>query len=189
MKNKISKLKINKKTLRKIEPSKNFFLSLARSIIYQQISTKAGNSIHAKFLALFGKKKPTPELFLNFSIADLQGVGISPQKAKYLKDLSDKFIDKTINTKKFHKMSDLEIKEHLLKIKGVGPWTVDMFLIFSLNRPDILPLGDLGVQKGFQKAFRLKKLPGAKEMEKLSQPHAGARTELTLFLWDLLDNV
>ncbi|MBP9711802.1 MAG: DNA-3-methyladenine glycosylase 2 family protein [Candidatus Pacebacteria bacterium] len=182
------KLRIDKKKLRKIAPTTNPFLSLARAMIYQQISTKAGDAIYKKFLALFGKKKPSGEAFLNFSIAQLKSAGISPQKAGYLKDLSDKFVDKTINHKNFHKMTDVEVKEHLLQVKGIGPWTADMFLIFALNRPDILPVGDLGTRKGFQKAFNLKSLPTEKQMLKLSEPHAGERTNLTLHLWGILDN-
>ena len=182
------KLRINKKTLRKIEPTSNAWLSLARAIIYQQISTAAGNSIYGKFLGLFGKRKPSPETFLSFGIAQLKSAGISPQKAGYLKDLSDKFLDKTINHKKFHTMTDAEVKEHLLAVKGIGPWTADMFLIFALNRPDILPVGDLGTKKGFQKAFNLKSLPTEKQMLKLAEAHAGERTNLTLHLWGILDD-
>ncbi len=181
------KLRINKKNLRKISPSTNFFLSLARAIIYQQISTKAGNAIYAKFLALYGKKKPNPKDFLNFSIAQLKSAGISPQKSGYLRDLSEKFLDKTIDQKGFHKMSDVEVKEHLLRVKGIGPWTADMFLIFALNRKDILPIGDLGTKKGFQKAFKLKDLPSEKQMLKLAEPHNGERTILTLHLWGILE--
>ena len=182
------KLKINKKKLRKITPTKNAFLSLARSIIGQQISTKAGQAIFAKFLLLFGKKRPTPEAFLQFSILDLRSAGISPQKAMYLKDLAEKFLGKTLNPKNFHKMSDEEIKDHLLQVKGIGPWTADMFLIFALNRMDILPTGDLGVKKGFQKAFNLKSLPTESTMRKLALPHKGEYTALTLHLCSILDN-
>lgn len=181
------KLKINKRYLRKISPSKNYFLSLAGSIIYQQISTKAGNAIYKKFLSLFGKKKPTPEIYLNFSIADLKSAGISPQKSGYLKDLAEKFLDRTINPKNLHKMEDAGIKEHLMQVKGIGPWTADMFLIFALNRENVLPVGDLGTKKGFQKAFNLKKLPTEKQMFKLAEPHLGSYTELTLHLWQIQD--
>lgn len=183
----MKKLKINKKKLRKISPSKNYFLSLAGSIIYQQISTKAGDAIYKKFLLLFGKKVPNPKYFLKFSISQLKSAGISPQKSGYLEDLAEKFLDKTINSNNFHKMTDFEVKEHLMQVKGVGPWTGDMFLIFALNRKDILPVGDLGTKKGFQKAFNLKKLPSEKQMEKLASPHKGNRTELTLHLWGILD--
>jgi len=181
------KLKIDKKKLRKLEPTKNAFLSIARAVIFQQISTAAGNSIYTKFILLFKKKRPTPEMYLKFSIAQLKSAGISPQKSGYLKDLSEKFIDKTINHKNFHKMTDEEIKEHLLQVKGIGPWTADMFLIFALNRPDILPVGDLGTRKGFQKAFKLKSLPTESQMRKLALPHKGELTNLTLHLWGILD--
>ncbi len=181
------KLKIDKKKLRKITPTKNPFLSLASSIIYQQISTKAGDSIFAKFKKLFGRKKITPENFLKLSKAQLKSVGISPQKLGYLTDLAEKFANKTIKHKNFHKMSDGEVKEHLLQVKGIGPWTADMFLIFALNRKDILPLGDLGTKKGFQKAFALRALPSESQMLRLAKPHNGDRTVLTLYLWGILD--
>ena len=181
------KLKINRKKLRKLQPTTNAFLSLARSIIYQQISTKAGDAILKKFLTLFGQRKVTPENFLNLSSVQLKSAGISPQKQRYLFDLAQKFLDKTIHLKHFSKMNDGEVKAHLLQVKGIGPWTADMFLIFALNRPDILPVGDLGTQKGFQKAFKLKKLPTEKQMLKLAEPHTGTRTELTLYLWGILD--
>jgi DNA-3-methyladenine glycosylase II len=181
------KIKIQKNKLRKLSPTKNPFLSLASSIIYQQISTKAGDSIYKKFLLLFKGKTPSPKSFLKFSPSVLKSAGISPQKSKYLKDLAEKFMDKTIEHKNFHKMSDEEVREHLIQVKGIGRWTADMFLIFALNRKDVLPTGDLGTRKGFQKAFNLKKFPEAEQMEKLAEPHKGKRTLLTLHLWQILD--
>jgi DNA-3-methyladenine glycosylase II len=181
-------IKIDKKKLRKITRTTNPFLSLASSIIHQQISTKAGAAIYKKFLSLFGRKKPTPENFLKLKTKVVRDAGISPQKLSYLTDLADKFIDKTIDQKNFHKMSDNEVKEHLVRVKGIGSWTADMFLIFALNRPDILPVGDLGTKKGFQKAFKLKSLPSESKMLKLSEPYMGQRTNLTLHLWQILEN-
>lgn len=182
------KLKIDRKKLRKITPTDNAFLSLCSSIIHQQISTKAGTAIYKKFLLLFGRKKATPENFLKLNTPEVRGAGISPQKLGYLTDLAKKFVDKTIDHKNFHKMTDDEVKDHLVKVKGVGPWTADMFLIFALNRKDILPLGDLGTKKGFQKAFGLKSLPTESKMLKLAELYAGERTILTLHLWQILDN-
>ena len=183
----MKKIKIDKKKLHKLTPSKNHFLSLASSIIYQQISTEAGNSIYRKFLSLFGGKNPTPKYFLKFSTLELKSAGLSPQKMNYLKDLAEKFSNQTLDSKKILKMADHEIKKHLMQVKGIGPWTVDMFLIFALNRRDVLPTGDLGIKKGFQKAFKLKKLPNEKKMEKLAEPHKKERTFLTLHLWQMLD--
>jgi DNA-3-methyladenine glycosylase II len=129
----------------------------------------------------------TPENFLKLKTTDLRGAGISPQKLGYLTDLAEKFVDKTIDYTNFHTMSDVEVKEHLVRVKGIGSWTADMFLIFALNRPDILPVGDLGTKKGFQKAFKLKQLPSEAVMYKLAKPYLGKRTILTLYLWDILN--
>ena len=180
----LSKIKIR----RKLVLSENHFLSLARSIISQQISTKAATSINARFLALFNGRKPSPKLLLNIPEAELRSAGLSRSKVIYLVDLANKFLDKTINPKLFEEMTDAEIKEHLVRVKGVGPWTADMFLIFALNRPDVLPLGDLAIKKGFQKAFNLRSTPTEKTMLRLAKAHQGNHTNLSLYLWQILDD-
>ena len=182
------KIKIDKKKLRKISRTKNAFLSLSSSIIYQQISTGAGNAIYKKFLKLF-KGKPTAEKFLKLSNQEIRGAGISSQKLSYLTDLAQKFSSRSFqhSNERWNEMTDEEVRVHLLKVKGIGPWTVDMFLIFALNRPDVLPIGDLGIKKGFQKVFKLRKLPTERTMRLLAKPHAGERTYLTLYLWGSLD--
>lgn len=182
------KIKIDKKKLKKLELTKNPFQSLVRSIIYQQLSGKAAGSILNKFVSLWPKKKfPKPADVLKLTDAQFKSAGVSVQKASYLRDLSAKFIDGTINPKKFHKMSDVEIEEHLVRVKGVGVWTAHMFLIFALNRPDILPTGDLAIRKGFMKAFGLRKVPTHESMVMLAQPYAGERTYLSLHLWGIMD--
>ncbi len=184
----MSKIKINKKKLRKLEPTKNPFQSLVRSIIFQQLSGKAATSILNKFIGLWPKKKfPKPEDVLKLSDVQFRSAGVSLQKAGYLRDLSAKFIDSTISPKKIPKMSDQEIVEHLTMVKGIGEWTAHMFLIFALNRPDVLPTGDLAIRKGFMKAFSLKKVPSHDEMVFLSKPHVGERTYLSLYLWGIMD--
>lgn len=184
----MKKLRINKNKLRELEPTKNPFLSLASSIIYQQISTGAGNSIYKKFLKLF-KGKPTPEKFLKLSDEKIRGAGISPQKLLYLRDLAQKFQDKTFyhSNECWNDMSDEEVKTHLIQVKGIGSWTADMFLIFALNRKDILPVGDLGIRKGFQKVFNLRKLPSENQMKRLATNHRGELTNLALYLWESLE--
>mgnify|MGYP000645617646 CR=1 FL=1 len=183
----VKSIRINSKKLRKLERSKNPFLSLASSIISQQISLSAAGSIRKRFITLFGKKKPNPLDTLKFSDEELRAVGLSRSKIVYIRDLAEKFLNKTINPKHFDKMSDEDIKEHLIQVKGIGPWTGDMFLIFALNRPDVLPVGDLGVLKGFQKVFNLKKLPSIKKMQALAKPYVGKRTQLSLYLWGSLE--
>lgn len=184
----MKRLVINKKKLRKLELTKNPFQSLVRSIIFQQLSGTAATAIMNKFIALFPRKKfPTPRDVLTISDAQFRSAGVSLQKAQYLKDLSAKFLDKTINPRKFSIMSDEEIIDHLVQVKGVGEWTAHMFLIFALNRPNVLPTGDLAIRKGFVKAFTLRKVPSHEKMHALAKAHAGEHTYLALHLWDMMD--
>jgi DNA-3-methyladenine glycosylase II len=165
------------------------FAALVRAIIYQQISGKAAASIIAKFLKLFpGSKFPTPAQVLKVSDAKFKKAGVSPQKRKYLRDLAARFLDGTIEPKKFPKMTDEEIREHLIRVKGIGRWTADMFLMFTLYRPDVLPTGDLGIQKGFQRVFALRKLPSPEKMEKLAKLWSPHRTVASLYLWRVADD-
>ncbi|HVX90721.1 MAG TPA: DNA-3-methyladenine glycosylase [Candidatus Paceibacterota bacterium] len=180
---KVLKLKLEPRS-RPTEP----FQSLVRSIIYQQISGKAAAAITKKFLALFpGGKFPTPAQVLKVTDAQFKKAGVSPQKRSYLRDLALRFTDGTIEPHKFSKMTDEEIREHLIRVKGIGRWTADMFLMFTLYRPDVLPTGDLAIQKGFQRVFNLRKLPDVKKMEKLAKAWSPHRTVASLYLWRVMD--
>lgn len=164
------------------------FESLAESIIYQQLSGKAAKTICDRFIALWPRKKfPAPEDVLKIKTEKLRSVGLSGQKAAYIKDLAAKFKNGTINPKLFSKMSDAEIVEHVIAVKGIGEWTAHMFLMFTLGRPDVLPTGDLGIQKGFKKIFKLKSKPSPEKMAKLAERWAGHRTVACMYLWRLLD--
>ena len=164
------------------------FQALCESIIYQQLSGKAAGTILKRFVALWPRKKfPTPDDVLKIKVEKMRGVGLSGQKSAYLKDLAAKFKDGTINPKLFKKMSDAEITEHVVRVKGIGEWTAQMFLMFTLHRPDVLPTGDLGIQKGFQKLFNLRKKPNPKQMEKLAKCWAGHRILACMYLWRYLD--
>lgn len=105
----------------------------------------------------------------------------------YIHDLANKFKNKTLNHENFAEMSDEEIRDNLVQVKGIGPWTVDMFLIFGLARMNVLPLGDLAIRRGFTKAFKLRKTPSEKQMRKLAEPYRGMYTCLSLYLWGLVD--
>ncbi len=169
-------------------PAGRAFQSLAQSIVYQQLSGKAAATILKRLVALFPDKKfPTPEDVLKIKNERLRTAGLSAQKASYLKDLALKFKDGTIVPRAFAKMTDAEIIEHVVAVKGIGPWTVHMFLMFTLLRPDVLPTGDLGIQKGFKKLFRLEQLPTPAQMEKLAHAWRGHRTLASMYLWRLLD--
>lgn len=164
------------------------FQSLAEAIVFQQLSGKAADTILKRFVALFPNTNfPTPDDVLRIRTQMLRAAGLSGRKAGYLKDLADKFKDGTVNPKLFKDMSDAEIIAHVVRVKGIGEWTAQMFLMFTLHRPDVLPTGDLGIQKGFQRLFRLRTKPSAARMEKLARPWAGHRTLACMYLWRLLD--
>ncbi|CAO3652464.1 unnamed protein product [Mucor hiemalis] len=140
----------------------NPFMSLTKSIIFQQIHGKAAASILARFVELFDipsevdeKWFPTPEEVLKKSIEDLRSAGLSGRKVDYIQNLATHFVEKSITPDKFDVMSDEEISTQLCAVKGIGQWTVDMFLMLDLHHPDVLPLGDLVVRKGVAKHFGL----------------------------------
>ncbi len=164
------------------------FQALCRSIIYQQISGSAAASVLARFKTLWPRKTfPAPRDVTRSDPVRLRSSGLSQQKAGYLKDLAAKFLDGTIDPAQFPKMSDEEIIEHVCAVKGVGRWTAQMFLMFTLHRPDVLPTGDLGIQKAFQRVFHLRRLPTPQRMEVLSAPWRGHRTVACFYLWRMLD--
>ncbi len=163
------------------------FTAILRSIISQQISTKAAAAIRGRFLKLFPESGPTPETLLKMSIPKLRAAGLSGQKVAYMRDAAQKFKDGTINPRKFPKMSSQEITDHLVQIKGVGVWTAHMLLIFTLMRPDILPTGDLGIRKGFQKVYGLRSLPNHKKMEKLAKDWREHASVASWYLWRVVD--
>ena len=175
---------IKKHGLPDLVRGKNPFSALVRSIIHQQVSGAAAETIHARFLALFPKNKfPTPETVRAMPLEKMRAAGLSGQKAFYIKDLAEKFVYGTIKHRSLHTMESADIVEHLTQVKGIGVWTVHMFLIFTLNRPDVLPTGDLGIRKGFQSLYKLKDLPSHEQMEKLARhwrPHASVAS---WYLW------
>ncbi len=171
-----------------IIPETDYFRSLTRAIIYQQLSGKAAKTISDRFIALYdGKDYPSPEDVIKTDHETLRAVGLSNAKAQYIKNISNAFLDGSVDVKNISSVSDEDIMNQLVSIKGVGPWTAQMFLMFTLARPDVFPTGDLGVQKGFQQFFKLKELPTPKEMEKRSQQWKPHRTVASLFFWKVVD--
>lgn len=169
--------------------SRDPFRSLAESIIYQQLSGKAAATILGRFVALFPDREfPMPEDVLKIRMEKLRAAGLSGQKASYLKDLALRCTDGTISPVQFKRMSDEDIIAHVTAVKGVGEWTAQMFLMFTLGRPDVLPTKDLGIQKGFKKLFRLRALPVPAKMETLAEPWRGHRTVACMYLWRLVDD-
>ena len=163
------------------------FNSLAKSIIFQQLSGKSASSIHNRFLSLFTNQVPNPESTLLLNIEDLRKVGLSNQKTNYILELAAYFISKKNNIK-FEQLSDDDISKELISIKGIGQWTIDMFLMFTLFRTDILPVADLGVQKGFKKIFNLTDKPDKVFMTEMSQSWRPYRTIACCYLWRCVDD-
>ena len=170
------------------EKRRGVFQSLVRSIIYQQVSGKAAASIFKKFTTLFGGRFPTPAQVLAKPLQELRGAGLSGQKASYIIDLATKIDNKTIKPRVFTSMTNDQIIEHLVQVKGIGVWTAQMFLMFTLKRPDVLPTLDLGIKKGFQVVFRLTALPSHDDMERLSRPWRQYATLASWYLWRAADD-
>jgi len=162
------------------------FEFIARSIIYQQLSGKAAATIHGRVQTLCGGTVTVGPLS---GLPDdaLRGCGLSRQKLGYLRDLSAHAADGSLDTAHFEEMPDDEITRQLTQVKGVGVWTAQMFLMFRLLRPDVLPVLDLGVRKGVQRAYRLRKLPDAKRVEKIARPWAPYRTIGSWYMWRVLE--
>ena len=179
---------LNKFSPRDIFTEKNYFKSLTRFVIYQQLTGKAAKTILDRFVRLYEVEDyPLPQDVVNTDHKVLRSVGLSNAKANYIKNIAQAFLDNTIQADNLHNLPDDEVINQLVSIKGVGPWTAQMFLMFTLARPDIFPTGDLGVQKGFQKYFKLKVLPTPNELEKRSQIWKPHRTVVSLFLWKIVD--
>lgn len=164
------------------------FLRLTRSIIGQQLSVKAASTIFARFEQLFEKNEIKPNGLLKIPDEKMRAAGLSYQKISYLKDLSRKVIDGELELAKFDKIESEIITEKLIKIKGIGAWTAEMFLMFSLGRPDIFSYGDLGLQNAIKKTYKMKKKPTVKQMEKLSKKWSPFKTYAAMILWRSLDN-
>ena len=163
---------------------KNYFWSLCRSVIYQQISGKAAKKISDRYLSLFDQDvKMTPADVLDIEIEKINNVGISRKKSSYIKNIADAFSNKIINEKNISELDDQEIIKQLTSIKGVGRWTAEMFLIFTLRRTDVFPVTDLGVQKGFQIFYSLDELPTIEMMNQKSESWRPYRTIMSLYLW------
>jgi DNA-3-methyladenine glycosylase II len=164
------------------------FQSLVESIIYQQLSGKAANAIYNRFINYYNNKQITPTLILNSPKDNLKKVGLSNRKIDYLKDLALHVYDGRINLEELPKMNDEEIINKLVNVKGIGRWTSEMFLIFSLGRQDILPVTDLGVRKAIQKVYSLSELPKPNIMIEIAKPWRPYRSIATWYLWKSLSN-
>jgi DNA-3-methyladenine glycosylase II len=162
--------------------------ALVRSIIGQQLSVQAARTIYGRVAALFGGKTPKPKELLAADPDDLRAAGLSYAKVSFLRDLAERIVDGDLKVKRLPELSDEEVAEQLLPVKGIGRWTVDMFLMFHLGRPDILPVGDLGIVRAVERAYELEEKPTPDVLERIAEPWRPHRTLACLYLWESLDN-
>jgi DNA-3-methyladenine glycosylase II len=164
------------------------FEAVARAIVYQQLSGKAAGTIHGRFHALYGDRAPEPAELLATPDAALRGAGLSRQKVGYLRDLAARVDAGDVPLADIDALGDQQVVDALTRVKGVGRWTAQMFLMFRLGRPDVLPDLDLGVQKAIQLAYGLDAMPKPADVLRIGAPWAPHRTVAAWYLWRYLDN-
>jgi DNA-3-methyladenine glycosylase II len=165
------------------EPS---FQMLARAIVFQQLSTKAATTIYGRLEESAGGPL-TPESIQNLSVGEMRRAGLSRQKLGYIRDLAEHALSGKVDFAKLPGMSDEEVIKSLTDIKGVGVWTAHMFLMFSLRRPNILPVGDLGVRMAIQKAYKKRKMPTPKQIEQIARSWHPYCSYAAWYLWRSLE--
>lgn len=171
-----------------LAPSSDPVRSLARAIVGQQLSGKAAATIWGRVLDLYARRRfPSAAKLLATPDEDLRAAGLSAAKTAALKDLARHVVDKQLVPSRLATATDAEVAAMLLPVRGIGPWSVDMFLMFALARPDVLPVGDLGVRKGMQRHFRLRSLPEPARMTRLATPWRPYRSVAAWYMWRLLE--
>lgn len=170
-----------------LRPQKKYFVALAEAILSQQLSVKAAATIFSRFKEKLGGQV-TPEKILQLRLPQFRAVGISRQKTGYLRDLAAHWQAGLLAPRRLVKMNDEEVIAALTQVKGIGRWTAEMFLIFSLLRPDVLPVGDLGFRNAVQRAYGLRKLPEAKRLLQIAACWRPYRSVATWYMWASLDN-
>ena len=167
---------------------KDPFFSLCRTIVGQQISIKAADSIWSKF-EIKCKKKIIPNNVLKLSSRSLRSAGLSRQKITYLKNIAKNFKNKSFNVKDLKKMNDEHAIDYITQLKGLGVWSAQMFLMFNLNRPDIFPTKDIGLIRAISKNYKISYPPTEKFLIKISKLHSGFRSVFTWYMWRSIDPV
>jgi DNA-3-methyladenine glycosylase II len=162
--------------------------ALVRSIVGQQLSTKAARSIYGRLTDRFGGRTPTPQEVLDDDPDELRAAaGLSHAKVKYLRSLAEHVTEGSLVLERLDELPDEQVIAELVAVKGLGTWSAHMFLMFHLGRPDVLPTGDLGIRRAVMNRYRLRKLPEPKRLEKIAKPWIPHRTLACRFLWRSLD--
>lgn len=172
----------------RLAPAPDPFVTLVEAIISQQLSVKAADTIFQRLVSICPRRSVTPKAVFSAPETALREVGLSRQKISYVKDLAGRWIAGEIRPKEFHSLPDEEIVARLAAVRGIGRWTAEMFLIFALNRTDVLPVDDLGLKKAVQRAYRLRKIPAPERIQKIAEPWRPYRSIATWYLWKSLNN-
>ncbi|MFC1690215.1 DNA-3-methyladenine glycosylase family protein [Pseudomonadota bacterium] len=174
----------------KVARDRDLFNALAAAIVYQQLSGKAASTIHGRFTGLFIDNVPEARQAADMTMETLRSVGLSRNKALAVQDLAEKSIDGSlVPLQRMGRLADEDIIENLCQVRGIGPWTAQMFLIFNLGRPDVMPSADLGVQKGVQAVYQMKELPPPETVIEATVHLAPYRSAATWYFWQVADTV
>ncbi|MEX2106894.1 MAG: DNA-3-methyladenine glycosylase [Solirubrobacterales bacterium] len=160
--------------------------ALLRAIVGQQLSTKAARTIYLRVLDLFDGTTPSPEQLLEASEADLRGAGLSGRKVEYIRDLATHVLDGELELDRLDQLGDEEVIAEIVAVRGLGQWTAEMFLIFHLERPDVLSGGDLGIRKAVQIEYALEQMPSPQRVVEIGEPWRPHRSLASLYLWESL---
>jgi DNA-3-methyladenine glycosylase II len=171
---------------RKEERPADAYGALLRAIVGQQLSTKAARTIHLRVLDLFGGKTPSPEQLLEAREEDLRAAGLSGRKTEYIRDLAAHVLSGELELDRLERLGDEEVIEEIVAVRGLGQWTAEMFLIFHLERPDVLSGGDLGIRKAIQVEYGLEVMPPPRQVLEIGEPWRPHRSLASIYLWESL---
>lgn len=171
---------------RKEERPADAYGALLRAIVGQQLSTKAARTIYLRVLDLFGGTTPGPEQLLEASEAELRGCGLSGRKTEYVRDLARHVLSGELELDRLEELEDEQVIEEIVAVRGLGRWTAEMFLLFHLQRPDVLSGGDLGIRKAIQVEYGLKQMPTPTRVLEIGEPWRPHRSLASLYLWESL---
>ncbi|TMK98546.1 MAG: DNA-3-methyladenine glycosylase 2 family protein [Actinobacteria bacterium] len=169
--------------------SDDHYGALVRAIVSQQLSVSAARSIYARLTVRFGGRPPTPQEILDDEPEELRAAaGLSRAKVAYLRSLAEHVLSGELELGRLSELDDERVISELVAVKGLGVWSAQMFLMFHLERPDVLPVGDLGIRRAIERAYELDQLPAAEEIERIAEPWRPHRTLACRFLWRSLHN-
>jgi DNA-3-methyladenine glycosylase II len=171
---------------RKEERPNDAYGALLRAIVGQQLSTKAARTIYLRVIDLFDGKTPSPEQLLEAPEEDLRAAGLSGRKTEYIRDLASHVLSGELELDRLDTLSDEEVIEEIVAVRGLGQWTAEMFLLFHLERPDVLSGGDLGIRKAIQIEYGLEEMPPPKQAIEIGEPWRPYRSLASLYLWESL---